>query len=191
MTRRLYRNPGQNLGDLPDSSTPSLPSKLAPSTELVIYRTAMLGSPGKSRHDKDNRICFGRAGVGNSDQRGRCGKRGAYQYQLTEDETGTVYDLVGSSDQLGLLVGSDILVTGSRLEQNEDRIASSRDGRVASEGRANETSESDSRDQNSFRVTGAVKFNDLCVLSTTSTTYQRPDLEIEVQQERAAVLRVP
>ncbi len=107
---------------------------------------------------------------------------GAYQYQLTEDETGTVYDLVGSSDQLGLLVGSDILVTGSRLEQNEDRIASSRDGRVASEGRANETSESDSRDQNSFRVTGAVKFNDLCVLSTTSTTYQRPDLEIEVQQ---------
>ncbi len=103
-------------------------------------------------------------------------------YQLTEDETGTVYDLVGNSETLGQLVGSDVLVTGSHLAQNADRVGSSRDGRLVSQVGAKDTSQSDSPAQDSFRVTGAIKFNDLCVLSTAKSTYQHSESEIEVEQ---------
>jgi hypothetical protein len=86
-------------------------------------------------------------------------------YQLTADDTGAVYNLVGSSEELGLLVGSDVLVTGSRLAENEAAVDSQRD--VERTG-SNEMFERASPAENSFRVIRAIKFNDLCVLSSTS-----------------------
>ena len=89
-------------------------------------------------------------------------------YHLTDDDTGTIYNLVGSSEALGTLVGADVLVTGSRLAAHQAPVAPSRDDRVGGGRGSNEMFESEPPAENSFRVTSAVKFNDLCVLSSAS-----------------------
>ncbi len=100
-------------------------------------------------------------------------------YQLTEDESGTVYNLVGDAEALGFLVGADVLVTGNRLAPNQVGVTPSHQGQGSSGASAVETSGSDPQVENSFRVASAVKFNDLCALSTTSKVNRQPDVGIE------------
>jgi hypothetical protein len=101
-------------------------------------------------------------------------------YQLADDETGTVYGLVGNPQDLRMLVGNDVLVTGHNLEAREDEGARTGDKNIGGGVRSGDDgpavmaravkargeAESEASTANSFRVVTAIKVSDVCVLSS-------------------------
>jgi hypothetical protein len=96
-------------------------------------------------------------------------------YRLADDETGAVYSLVGNRETLRMLVGTDVLVTGQKLEA----------GPIASEWQSNHHGSASkieegtpsyptSHNPNSFRVVDAVKVADVCLLSTNQSAFLLP-----------------
>ena len=104
-------------------------------------------------------------------------------YQLAEDETGAVYNLIGSLESLRLLVGNDVVVGGHSLEAREGDAGrergnekSPRDVRYESDSPVAGPRESGTRGGTpSFLVLTAIKVSDLCALtSITSFTSAEP-----------------
>lgn len=93
-------------------------------------------------------------------------------YELADDETGAVYNLVGNPEGLRMLVGNDVLITGQALgiqesesEKEDDPAGSGLQpkGRVFTE--AERRSSNKIGGGNSFRVVSTIKVSDLCILS--------------------------
>lgn len=90
-------------------------------------------------------------------------------YRLTDDETGAVYRLVGNRENLRMLVGNDVLVTGHNLrtrQETENGNNEEPENRAA----AHDQSANDPSDANSFQVVDALKVADVCVLSAAQST---------------------
>jgi len=94
-------------------------------------------------------------------------------YKLTDDETGTVYNLVANPENLRMLVGNDVLVTGHSLRAFGDGT----DEREQNNKSAREPGAREASDTNSFQVVNALKVADVCSLSAAqaSASLLHPD----------------
>jgi hypothetical protein len=90
-------------------------------------------------------------------------------YRLMDDETGAVYRLVGNRENLRMLVGNDVLVTGHDLRTRQE-TGNGNNEEPENRATAHDQSANDPSDANSFQVVDALKVADVCVLSAAQST---------------------
>lgn len=136
------------------------------SLSLLLLATASLRAqdrvPSDSDSEKDEAVTHAAL-------KGCLSATGEGTYRLAEDESGAVYNLVGSRDMLRLLVGTDVLVTGQDLQtapnQNPGRIETEADSYPV---------RAEAKGGNSFRVINAIKLADVCSLSPSQSASLLP-----------------
>lgn len=92
-------------------------------------------------------------------------------YQLAEDETGELHNLAGDPEDLRMLVGNDVFITGHEMESSAVGRPSNQDATTETQGDTGDSAYaglpgSPTSDKNSFRVVNAIKISDLCVFTS-------------------------
>jgi hypothetical protein len=143
---------------------------------LLLLATAglMAQQPVSSPHSDSEKEKAGTA-VTRAALKGCLSATAVGAYRLADDETGAVYSLVGNRETLRMLVGTDVLVTGQKLEAGPrpSEEQSNHHG-SAVEIEKGSPSYPISHAPNSFRVVDAVKVADVCFLSTSQSAFLLP-----------------